>query len=133
MKKTYVDLNNEKFDVDLQSHDISKYDVLFHVSLKDRKKSIEDNGILRHQTQHKSLVKTDLIFLSYPVDMDTSDCFRWNDEFYCLIILDAKKLQEDRFVFYDDYFGRNDNSSKRNHICCDVDIPIKYIQEIVEF
>jgi len=133
MKKVFKDLGGSEFEVEFTLHDIEKYDVLFHVTLKERKSSIEEKGILRNQTQHKSLVDTGLLFFSYPVDMNTTDCFRWSDEFYSLVVLDAKKLKEDGFVFYDDYFSRNDQSSKRNHLCCDVDIPAKYIKKIIEF
>lgn len=65
--------------------------------------------------------------------MNTSDCFRWNDEYCSLIILDAKALNEDGYVFYDDTFSSQDQSSKRNHLCCDKNIPPKYITKILEF
>ncbi len=133
MKKTFIDLLGKEFEIDFKEHDISKYDVLFHVTLKDRRKSIEEFGILKNQPQHKSIIDTGLIFLSYPIDMNTSDCFRWKDDYCSLVILDAKKLKQDGFIFYDDYFGSEDQSSKRNHICCDIDIPKDYIVKIVEF
>jgi RNA:NAD 2'-phosphotransferase (TPT1/KptA family) len=133
MEKVFKDLSGSEFTVEFEKHDISKYDVLFHVTLKDNRKSIEENGLLRNQPKYKSLIDSGLLFMSYPVDMNTSDCFRWSDEYHSLIVLDAKKLQEDGYVFYDDYFGKNDQSSKRNHLCCDVDIPAKYIKKVLEF
>ena len=133
MKKTYIDSEGKPFEIDLQPHNISNYDILFHVTLKTRKQSIEEKGLLRKQEPHKSLIETDLIFLSYPIEISTADCFRWNDERYALVILDAKKLKEDGFIFYDDYFGQQDANSKGNHICCDVDIPKEYIKKILEW
>lgn len=133
MKKTFKDLEDSEFTLEFSRHDISKYDVLFHVTLKSSRKSIEGNGLLRNQPSHKSLIKSGLLFMSYPIDMDTSDCFRWSDEHYSLIILDAKKLYQDGYEFYDDHFGSKDQSSKRNHICCDADIPAQYIKKIIEF
>ncbi len=133
MKKTYKDLSGENFDIDLVPHDISGYEVLFHVTLKENRKSIEENGLIIGQPQHKSLVKTDLLFLSYPVNMDTGDCFRWSDNSCSLVVLDAKKLLEDGYIFYNDWFARMDQSSLRNHLCCDVNIPANYISRIVEF
>lgn len=133
MKKTFKDLQGSDFEVEFTPHDIEKYEVLFHVTLKENRASIEEKGILRNQPQYKSLVDTGLLFFSYPVDMNTSDCFRFKDEFHSLIVLDAKKLKEDGFVFYDDYFSRQDQSSKRNHLCCDADIPASYIKKVLEF
>ena len=133
MKKTYKNLLGVNFTIEFKEHDISNYDVLFHVALKEKRKSIEENGLLINQPTYKSLVKTDLLFFSYPIDMNTSDCFRWNDDYHSLVILDAKTLKEDGYIFYDDYFGSEDLSSKRNHLCIDKDIPVKYIKKIVEF
>ena len=133
MKKTFIDLLGEDFTIDFKEHDISKYDVLFHVTPKNRRKYIEEHGILTNQPGTKALVKTDLVFVSYPIDMTTSDCFRWKDDYHALIILDAKALNEDGFKFYDDYFTSEDQSSKRNHLCTDKDIPAKYIKKVVEF
>lgn len=133
MKKTFKAFDDSEYTVDFTKHEIGNYDVLFHVTLKENRKSIEEKGILRNQPQYKSLIETGLIFLSYPIDMNTSDCFRWSDNVCSLIVLDAKRLKEDGFVFYDDYFSRNDQSSKRNHLCCDADIPASYIKKVIEF
>lgn len=133
MKKTYKDFLGDDFTIDFKEHDISNYEVLFHVTLKENRENIEKNGLLINQPTYKSLIQTDLLFFSYPIDMNTSDCFRWSDEYYSLIILDAKTLKEDGYVFYDDYFSSKDQSSKRNHLCCDKDIPSKYITKIIEF
>lgn len=133
MKKSYLDLNNESFDVEFIEHDISKYDVLFHVTLKENRKSIEEKGLLIGQPKYKSMIDTNMLFFSYPIDMNTSDCFRWSDEYHSLIILDAKKLKQDDFVFYEDFWGSIDQSSKRNHLCCEKNIPKEYITKIIEF
>lgn len=133
MKKKYIDLSGNPFEVELTLHDISKYDVLYHVTLKERRESIEQNGLITLQPQHKSLVQTDLLFFSYPIDYDTSDCFRWSDERYSLVVLDAKKLVEEGYIFYDDYFGSIDASSKKNHLCTDKNIPKEFIKKILEF
>jgi len=133
MKKSYLDLNNDRFDVKFIEHDISKYDVLFHVTLKENRKSIEEKGLLIGQPKYKSMIDTNMLFFSYPIDMNTSDCFRWSDEYHSLIVLDAKKLKQDGFIFYDDFWGSIDQSSKRNHLCCEKNIPKEYITEIIEF
>ena len=133
MKKTFKNLLGEDNEIDLKEHDISNYEVLFHVSLKDRRKSIEEQGLLKLQPQHKSIIQHNALFLSYPIEMNTSDCFRWDDKYYSLIVLDAKLLKEDGIIFYDDPFGQQDKSSKRNHLCCLDNIPLKYIKKIVEF
>lgn len=133
MKKTYKDIFGKDFTIDFKEHDISNYDVLFHVTLKERRKNIEENGLLINQPIYKSLVKTDMLFFSYPIDMTTSDCFRWYDDICSLIVLDAKELKKDGYIFYDDHFSSKDQSSKRNHICCDKNIPKKYIKKIIEF
>ena len=65
--------------------------------------------------------------------MKTSDCFRWSDEYYSLIVLDAKMLYEDNIEFYDDPFSQEDQSSNRNHLCCLDNIPVKYIKKVIEF
>ena|ERR1035437_6675276 len=133
MKKTFKDIEGNPREEELKEHDISKYDYLIHITLKNRRKSIEEKGLLRHQETHKSIIPHGILFLSYPMDNTTGDCFRWSDEHYSMIALDAKKLREDGFVFYDDPFGQQDANSKRNHICCDADIPAKYIKKIFEF
>lgn len=133
MKKTFKDMSGGDNEIDLQEHDISKYNVLFHVTLKDRRKAIETQGLLKLQPQHKAIIRHDALFLSYPINMDTTDCFRWNDQYYALIVLDAKLLNIDGYMFYDDPFGQQDQSSKRNHLCCLNDIPSKYIKQIIEY
>lgn len=130
MKRTFTNLMDQPFEVNFRPHDISKYDVLFHVTLKKNVDSIKEKGLLIKQPMNKSLVQTDLLFFSYPIDMNTSDCFRWSDEHYALVILDAKKLQAAGVEFYDDYFGRKDASSKRNHIVSEVSIPAEFIKDI---
>lgn len=133
MEKKYVNFLGEENTLHLVLHPISKYDVLFHVTLKQNKVGIENNGILVNQEPYKALSKTGLTFFSYPVDMTTDDCFRWSDQYYSLVMLDAKKLKEDKVLFYDDPFSQEDSSSKRNHLCCDVNIDKKYIKQIIEF
>jgi hypothetical protein len=133
MEKKFKNMLGEYFSEKFEEHDISQYDILLHVTLKESKASIESEGLMRNKPTHKSLIETGLLFFSYPIDMDTSDCFRWSDKYYSLIVLDAKMLKDDGFVFFDDNFGKKDASSKRNHLCCDADIPVKYIKKIVEF
>lgn len=133
MKKTFIDLTDQPYEVEFNFHDITKYEHLYHRTLKEIRPLIEKDGLLRNMPRVKSIVETGLLFFSYPVDKNTSDCFRWRDESCCLVVLDAKKLHEDGFVFYDDYWGMEDQSSKRNHLCCDADIPTKYILKILEF
>ena len=131
--KTFEDLEGNPFKVEFKEHDISKYDVLYHVASKENRLSLEINGLLRYQPITKSITKTGMLFFSYPINHNTSDLFRWNDDYNSLIVLDAKKLKEDGYIFYDDYFGSKDLSSNRNHICCDVDIPKEYIKKVIEF
>lgn len=133
MEHKYKNFLGEEQNIHLSIHPITKYETLFHVSLKENRKNIEENGILINQNPYKSLSKTGLSFFSYPVDMDTSDCFRWSDEYYTLYLLDVKKLVEDGIVFYDDPFSTKDQSSKRNHLCCNVNIDKKYINKIYEW
>jgi hypothetical protein len=133
MKIAYKNLLGQETELTLMKHDISKYDVLFHVTLKSRRKSIEKQGLLIGQELNKSLVDSNMLFFSYPIDMNTSDCFRWSDEYYSLIVLDAKLLNDDNVEFYDDPFSQKDNSSKKNHLCCLDNIPEKYIKKIIEF
>lgn len=134
MKKTFKNMMGSPFEVDFVKHDISKYDVLFHVSLKTSRESIEKNGLLINQDTYKTLGEpTGMLFFSYPIDYNTSDCFRWSDEHYTLFVLNAEELYKDGFIFYDDYFSSEDQSSQRNHLACDVSIPAKYIQKVIEF
>lgn len=133
MEYKFTNFLGEQQTVHLVIHPITKYDVLFHVTLKTNRENIEKNGILLNQEPYKSLSKTGMTYYSYPVDMDTSDCFRWSDEYYSLVVLDAKKLKEDGVLFYDDPFSQNDKSSKRNHLCCAQNIDNKYIKQIIEF
>lgn len=133
MKKSFISLLGHSYEVEFNVHDITKYEHLYHRTLKELRSPIERDGLLRNMPLVKSVVETGLLFFSYPVDQNTSDCFRWQDELCSLVILDAKKLHEDGFVFYDDYWGMKDQSSKRNHLCCDADIPTKYIIKILEF
>ena len=67
MKKTYKDFLGNDFTIDLNEHDISNYDVLFHVTLKEKRKEIENNGLLINQPTYKSLIKTDLLY-SYKME-----------------------------------------------------------------
>ena len=133
MKKTFINLLGEPFEVNFAEHDISKYEVLYHVTLKETRKQIEENGLLIGQPMRKSLVETNLLFLSYPVNMNTGDLFRWRDESCTLIVLDATALLKDGYVFYDDYFSSKDQSSLRNHLVCEKSIPKEYILKVVEF
>ena len=134
MKKTYAGIDGNEFEAEFTEHDISTYDVLFHVTTKERKSQIEEVGLLLNQEPNwQPFIKTEMLFVSYPIDMNTSDCFRWYDDTCTLVILDAKKLLEDGYIFYDDFWGGVDASSKRNHLCINKDIPKEYIKKIVEF
>lgn len=133
MKKTFNDMEGNPFDVEFMEHDINPYEVLFHVTLKDRQPAIKENGLLLNQPQHKALNIKGLLWFSYPINMNTGDLFRWRDESCALVVLDAKKLKEDGFIFYDDHFGMKDQSSLRNHLCIAQDIPAKYIKDIKTF
>ena len=133
MTQIFKDILNEEFTVEFKEHDISKYDVLFHVTLKEKRKSIEENGILLDQPLYKSFVPTGMIYLSYPIQYSTADLFRWRDAHHTLFVLDAQKLKEDGFIFYDDHFSKEDLSSNRNHLCCEKSIPKYYIKKIIEF
>lgn len=126
------DFVGSPYTLKLEEFDISHYDVLFHFSPKVNRVSIEKEGLKINQPTYKSLIITGLLFLSYPVDRDTSDCFRWHDS-YSLYALDSIKLREDGFIFYKDPFSGQDQSSKNNHLCCTVDIPPQYIKKVFEF
>lgn len=41
MKKTYKNILGEDFTIDFKEHDISNYEVLFHVTLKERRKTLK--------------------------------------------------------------------------------------------
>ena len=133
MKKTFKDLSDENFDVEFTEHDITKYKALFHVTLLENVDSIHEKGLLRGQPQYKSLVETNMLFFSYPIDQHTGDCFRWNDDIHALVVVDVQKLINAGIKFYDDYFGSADQSSKRNHLCCDADIPADFIKAILKY
>lgn len=133
MTKLFKDLAGEEFSVEMIEHDISNYEVLFHVTLKSRRSRIEKEGLKILQEPYKSLDKTGLIFVSYPVNMDTGDCFRWSDEHYSLIVLDAKALKNAGYIFYEDPFSKKDQSSLRNHLCIDRDIPKQFVKTVKEF
>lgn len=133
MTRQYIGLNNNPFTVDFKEHDISGYEALYHVTGKDRVASIEAKGLLLNQPQRKSLIDTGLLFMSYPIDENTSDCFRWHDDTCALVVLNAPELHKDGFIFYDDFWGMEDQSSKRNHLMIDKDIPTKYFLKILQF
>jgi len=133
MKKTYIALDGEPHEYDFPDHDISKYDRLFHVTLKGNVPSIEERGLLVKQPTYKSLVETDLLFFSYPISGDTTDLFRFYEETHAVVVLDAKKLHEAGYQFYDDAFSRQDVSSKRNHLATDRDIPKEFIIKTLTF
>jgi len=133
MTKTFIDLLGEPFQVTFTEHDISKYEVLFHVTSKQTRKQIEEQGLLIGQPMRKSLVETNLLFLSYPINQNTGDLFRWHDETCTLIILDAIALLKSGYIFYNDYFSSEDQSSLQNHLVCEQSIPKEYILKIVEF
>ena len=51
-----------------------------------------------------------------------------------VIVIDfIKKLKENGYQFYDDYWGQSDQSSKRNHLMIDREIPKEFIKKIVTF
>lgn len=126
------DIDGNPYSIELEPFNTSNYDILFHFSPKSNREKIEKEGLKVNQPTYKSLIRTGLLFLSHPVDMDTSDCFRWHDS-YSLYALDLVRLRQDGFVFYKDPFSGNDQSSKRNHLCCTVDIPSQYIKKVFEF
>lgn len=119
--------------VELKEYDISKHDVLYHMTGRKNKKSIEASGLLLNKPRYKSMVDTGLLFFSYPIDKDSSDLFRFDEEIHCVIVLDAEQLHKDGYKFYEDFFGSTDASSKRNHVCINRDIPKEYIKKILEF
>lgn len=133
MTKTFIDLRNSPFEVTFTEHDISKYDVLYHVTSKETRAKIEEQGLLIGQPMRKSLVETNLLFVSYPVNQNTGDLFRWHDSSCTLIVLDAVALLKDGYKFYDDYFSNQDQSSLRNHLVCEKSIPKEYILKVIEF
>jgi RNA:NAD 2'-phosphotransferase (TPT1/KptA family) len=133
MTKTFIDLLGEPFEVTFTEHDISKYEVLFHVTSKQTRSQIEEQGLLIGQPMRKSLVETNLLFLSYPINQNTGDLFRWHDETCTLIVLDAVALLKAGYVFYDDYFSNKDQSSLRNHLVCEQSIPKEFITKVIEF
>ena len=61
MKKTFKDIAGNDFVVEFTQHDISKYDVIFHVTPKTNRKRIEMEGLLLNQPQHKSIIETGLL------------------------------------------------------------------------
>jgi nitrate reductase cytochrome c-type subunit len=127
----YQGLDGKDYVAELIPHDISKYEVLFHVTLKDRVESIKEHGLLINSEKARFGVEVPLLWFSYPIDMDTSDCFRWHDEDCALVMLDVSKLKD--IEFFDDYWGMIDKSSKRNHLCCEVNIPKEAINKILTF
>lgn len=133
MKKKYIDLFDEPFEKEFAPHSIEKYERLFHMTLKTNMASIEKEGLVRFKPQYKSLVQTDLLFFSYPIDNNSSDLFRFSSEFHAVVVVDAKKLAEAGYEFYDDTFASQDASSKRNHLVIDRDIPKEFILKIVTF
>lgn len=116
---------------ELKPHDINKYEVLFHVTLKERVESIKEQGLLINSPKARFGVEVPLLWFSYPIDMNTSDCFRWHDESCALVVLDTKILTD--IQFYDDWWGMVDQSSKRNHLCCAVNVPKEAIKKIITF
>src|ERR1035437_9211343 len=124
MKKQFTSpFTGETHEEDFNQHDISKYDVLYHVTTKDRIEEIKNDGLKINKTQYKSLVETGMLFFSYPITHTTEDMFRYYDELY-IVALDTEELVKDGIIFYDDNFSSKDMSSNRNHLCCEVDIPV---------
>lgn len=126
--------NNELVDYDLEltEHDISKYDVLFHGTPKENKDSILAEGLKLDMPCNKSMIPSGLLFFSYPIDYNTSDLFRYYDD-WCIIVLDVNKLIENQITFYDDEFSKHDRSSQNNHLCSIKAIPADCIKKVVEF
>ena len=121
MEKEFISLDGKPFTADFPEHDISKYDVIFHVTPKENRDKIDREGLLIGQPANKSLIDHKMLFFSYPVNYNTGDCFRWYDD-YLLVVLDAQELH-----------GRNDGSSLKNHLATDVSIPRKFITKFLEF
>ena len=96
----YKGFDGNEYIAPLTPHDISKYNYLFHVTLKERVKSIEENGLIIGSEKARFGVEVPLLWFSYPIDMNTSDCFRWRDESCALVILDVKNATTDFFFFY---------------------------------
>ena len=128
---TYKGLDGQDYTVELNSHDITKYKYLFHVTLKERVESIKENGLVIGSEKARFGVEAPLLWFSYPIAMNTTDCFRWKDDTCALVILDTTKLNG--IQFFDDYWGMEDQSSKRNHLCCDINIPKEAIVSIKTF
>jgi len=132
MKKQFTSpFTGETYEKEFNQHDISKYDVLYHVTTEDRIENIEKEGLKINQPQHKSIVDTGMLFFSYPIKHTTGDMFRYYDDSF-IVALDTQELIKDGITFYDDNFSNQDMSSNRNHLCCEVDIPVKYIKKIIE-
>ena len=132
MKKKFTSpFSEETYEKEFLQHDISKYDVLYHVTTKDRIEKIKNDGLKINQPMHKSIVDTGMLFFSYPMNHTTEDLFRYYDNSY-IVVLDTEELIKDDVIFFDDYFSNQDMSSNRNHLCCEVDIPVKYIKKIIE-
>lgn len=125
-----LDDPKETFSVNLTEHLIDEYKGLIHMTPKSNVESIIEKGLLRGQEQHKSLVNTGLLFVSYPVNNDTRDLFRYIEDHHAIVTLDIDSMKAKGITFYDDYWGRNDASSLRNHLACDDDIPVDCIKSI---
>ena len=132
MKKIFKSgFTGASFEADFTEHDISKYDVLYHVTTLDRVPNIQKEGLKISQELHKSITHTDMLFFSYPIEHNTGDLFRCYDN-SVIVVLDAEALHKAGISFYDDYFSAKDQSSKRNHLCCEVDIPKEFIKKIID-
>lgn len=130
MKKIFKNFNGQSFEVEFLEHNISKYDVLYHVTTLDRVLNIEKEGLKIGKNLHKSIIRTNMLFFSYPIEHNTNDLFRCYDD-SIIVVLDAEALYKAGICFYDDYFSNKDKSSKRNHLCCEVDVPKEFIKKII--
>lgn len=132
MKKIFKSgFTGEFFEEEFKEHDISKYDVLYHVTTLSRLTSIEKEGLKLGKDLHKSITETNMLFFSYPIEHNTGDLFRCYDD-SIIVVLDAEALHKAGICFYDDNFSDQDRSSKRNHLCCDVDVPKEFIKKIID-
>lgn len=133
MKRIYESIMGKPYEVEHVIHDVSKYERLLHMTPKKNINSIRKEGLVVGKPQYKSLIETKMIHLSYPVDGNTTDVFRFHEESHAIVVLDAKALAKDGYEFYDDYWTRLDQSSKRNHVCTEQNIPPSYIVKIITF
>jgi hypothetical protein len=78
---------------------------------------------------HKALFFTDL-----KDNTNTSNLFRWDDKYYCLVVID--RLLIPHIKFYRDIFAQDEmtNAGKENnHLMCFESIHSGAIKKVIEF